>query len=87
MNAMIDFPELVKRIIKYLVLGLCIAVVAFVIPKKSLNVEEILILALAAAATFSILDTFLPSIGESAKMGIGLSVGSALGGGIRTLAM
>jgi len=84
---MIDFPELVKRIIKYLVLGLCIAVVAFVIPKKSLNVEEILILALAAAATFSILDTFLPSIGESAKMGIGLSVGSALGGGIRTLAM
>ena len=87
MNAMIDFPELVKRIIKYLVLGLCISVVAIVIPKKSLNVEEILILALAAAATFSILDTFLPSIGESAKMGIGLSVGSALGGGIRTLAM
>jgi ABC-type Co2+ transport system permease subunit len=87
MNGMIDFPELVKRIIKYLVLGLCIAVVAIVIPKKSLNVEEIIILALAAAATFSILDTFLPSIGESAKMGIGLSVGSALGGGIRTLAM
>jgi|UniRef100_A0A6C0LR28 ABC-type Co2+ transport system permease subunit len=87
MNGLLDFSEIVKRIIKYLVLGLCIAIVAIVIPKKSLNVEEILILALSAAATFSILDTFLPSVGDSAKMGIGLSVGSALGGGIRTLAM
>jgi ABC-type Co2+ transport system permease subunit len=87
MNGMIDFSELVKRIVKYLVLGLCVSVVAIVIPKKSLNVEEIIILALSAAATFSILDVFLPSVSDSAKTGIGLAVGSGLGGGIRTLAM
>jgi ABC-type Co2+ transport system permease subunit len=83
MNGMIDFPELVKRIIKYLVLGLCIAVVAIVIPKKSLNVEEIIILALAAAATFSILDVFVPSIGESARAGAGFGLGANLIGGLR----
>ena len=50
-----DLAELIKRIIKYLVMGLVIAVVSIVIPKKSLNLEEIVILALSAAATFSII--------------------------------
>jgi hypothetical protein len=39
-----DLAELIKRIIKYLVMGLVIAVVSIVIPKKSLNLEEIVIL-------------------------------------------
>ena len=70
-----DFSELIKRIVKYLVMGIVIAVVSIVIPKKTLNVEEVVILALTAAATFSILDVFLPSISESARNGLGLGVG------------
>lgn len=84
---MVDFTELVKRIIKYLVLGLVISVVAIVIPKKSLNLEEVIILALSAAATFSILDVFVPSISDAAKSGVGFSVGTGLAGGLRIAGM
>ena len=67
-----DFGELVKRAIKYLVEGLVVAIVAVLVPKKSLNVEEIVIIALTAAATFSILDVFIPSMGSSVRQGAGI---------------
>lgn len=70
-----DFAELVKRAIKYLVEGLVVAIVAVLIPKKALNVEEIIIIALTAAATFSILDVFIPSMGSSVRQGAGLGLG------------
>jgi ABC-type Co2+ transport system permease subunit len=84
---MLDISELIKKIIKYLVLGLVISVVAIVIPRKPLNLEEVILLALSAAATFSILDVFLPSVGESARFGLGATVGSNLIGGLRMAAM
>jgi ABC-type Co2+ transport system permease subunit len=87
MNGLVDLSEIVKRIIKYLVLGLVIAIVAIVIPKKSLNVEEIMVLALTAAATFAVVDTFLPSISDSLKSGIGFSLGSGLAGGLHIAGM
>jgi len=83
MSGMVNFSELVKRIVKYLVLGIVISLVAVVIPKKSLNLEEVIILALSAAATFSILDVFVPSIGESARAGAGFGIGANLIGGLR----
>jgi ABC-type Co2+ transport system permease subunit len=70
-----DFAELVKRAIKYLVEGLVVAIVAVLVPKKALNVEEIIIIALTAAATFSILDVFIPSMGSSVRQGAGLGLG------------
>jgi Ca2+/Na+ antiporter len=60
MNGLINVGELVKRIIKYLVEGLMVAIAAYAIPKRSLNIEEIILIALTAAATFSILDTYIP---------------------------
>ena len=80
---MFDLNELVKRAIKYLIEGLVVALAAFAIPKKQLNVEEIIIIALTAAATFSILDVFIPSMGSSARTGAGMTLGSTLVGGIR----
>ncbi len=62
MEGLINVAELVKRVIKYLVEGLMVAIAAYAIPKRSLNVEEIILIALTAAATFSILDTYIPSI-------------------------
>lgn len=85
MSSMVDFSELIKRIAKYLVLGLVISVVAIVIPKKSLNLEEVIILALSAAATFSILDVFVPSIADSARAGAGFGLGANLIGGLRVM--
>ena len=70
-----DFQELVKRIVKYLVEGFIVAIVAIVVPKKALSVEEVIILSLVAAATFSILDVFIPSMGSSVRQGAGLGLG------------
>jgi|TARA_A100001015_G_scaffold292937_1_gene368876 hypothetical protein len=72
--------ELVKRAIKYLVEGIMVAIVAFVIPQKPLKLDEIAIIALMAAATFSILDTFVPSMGASARSGAGFGIGANLVG-------
>ena len=42
--------------------------------------EEIALLALTAAATFAILDTYIPSMGVSARSGTGLGIGLHLAG-------
>ena len=78
MNGLVNINELVKRIIKYLVEGLMVAIAAFAIPKRSLNIEEIILIALTAAATFSILDTYIPSMGMSARTGTGFGIGANL---------
>jgi ABC-type Co2+ transport system permease subunit len=77
---MFNVAELTKRIIKYLIEGLMVAIAAFAIPKKSLNMEEIILLALTAAATFAILDTYIPSMGVSARTGAGFGIGANLVG-------
>ena len=61
----LDTAELLKRAVKYIVEGLMVAIVAFVIPpeKRQLKLDEIAVIALMAAATFSILDTFVPTMG------------------------
>jgi hypothetical protein len=77
-----DTGELIKRAIKYLVEGLMVAIVAFVVPpeKRQLKLDEIAIIALMAAATFSILDTFVPTMGASARTGAGFGIGANLVG-------
>ena len=52
-NKFIDLGELVKRAIKYLVEGVMVALAAYAIPKKALNLDEVALIALTAAATFS----------------------------------
>jgi ABC-type Co2+ transport system permease subunit len=77
---MFDIAELVKRVVKYLVEGLMVAIAAYAIPKRSLNIEEIVLLALTAAATFSILDTYVPSIAVTTRSGAGFGIGANLVG-------
>jgi len=73
-----NLREIMKRVIKYLVEGLIVAVACFAIPKQSLDIEEIALLALVAAATFSILDTYIPSMGDTARSGAGFGIGANL---------
>jgi ABC-type Co2+ transport system permease subunit len=77
---MFDIVELVKRVIKYLVEGLMVAIAAYAIPKRSLNIEEICLIALTAAATFAILDTYIPAMGGTARSGAGFGIGANLVG-------
>jgi ABC-type Co2+ transport system permease subunit len=87
MNTSFDFTELIKRIVKYLIEGLAVAVVALIVPRKALNFEEIVIIALTAAAAFSILDVFVPSMGSSMRGGAGFGLGAGLVGGLPLAAM
>ena len=80
MLGLINVAELVKRIIKYLVEGLMVAIAAYAIPKRSLNWDEIVLIALTAAATFSILDTYVPAIAVGARNGTGMGIGFRLSG-------
>lgn len=79
-TGMFDVAELIKRVIKYLVEGMMVAIAAYAIPKRSLNMEEIALLALTAAATFSILDTYIPTMGVTSRSGAGFGIGANLVG-------
>jgi hypothetical protein len=80
MSGMFDVQELVKRVVKYLIEGVVVAIVAFSIPKQTLNIEEITIIGLVAALTFSILDVFVPAMGATARTGAGFGIGANLVG-------
>ena len=58
-----------------------VAIAAYVIPKgKGLSMDEVALIALTAAATFSILDTFIPSMAVTARTGAGFGIGANLVG-------
>ena len=80
LGQVIDLGELLRRAVKYLVEGVMVALAAFTIPKTELNLEEVLLIALTAAATFSILDTYVPSMGSTARTGAGFGIGANLVG-------
>jgi len=76
-----NLGDLIQRLIKYLVVGLAVAVCAVLIPKKSPAIEEVTALALAAACTMAIVDTFTnPVIAHSLNQGLGFGLGANLVG-------
>jgi len=75
-----DLQEVLKRFLKYLIEGSAVAVVAYYIPNKKLEIEAIVILAFTAAAVFALLDMYAPSIGSSARQGTGFGIGANLVG-------
>lgn len=77
---MIDLGEFSRRAFKYLLEGLMVGIAAYAIPKARINLEEIALIALTAAATFSILDTYVPTMGASARSGAGFGIGANLVG-------
>ena len=79
-NSVVDVEELFKRAVKYLVEGLMVAIAAYAIPKRALNVDEVLLIALTAAATFCIMDAYLPSMAVAARTGAGFGIGGNLVG-------
>jgi hypothetical protein len=76
-----DLQEVVKRAFKYLVEGGAVALAAYYIPQgRKLKLEEVLMIAVTAAATFSILDMYTPAIGATARTGAGFGIGGNLVG-------
>ena len=77
-----DLGEIIKRAIKYLTEGLVVAICAAFLPAKSLDMGEIMVIALTAATTFALLDIAAPSIAISSRQGAGLGIGLSLTGGL-----
>ena len=73
------------NLVKYLLEGLAVAVAAFYIPQKNMNMKDIAIIALTAAATFAVLDMFSPFTGSGARQGAGFGIGYNMvtGGGFQ----
>ena len=80
LEAAFDFQEVIKRAVKYLIEGGAVAVAAYYIPKKQMKIEEIVMIAITAAATFALLDLYAPSIGNAARQGTGFGIGANLAG-------
>ncbi len=76
LGQLLDIGELVRRIVKYVVEGIMVAIAAYAIPKRQMNLDEVMLIALTAAATFSILDTYVPSMAGSARAGAGFGMGA-----------
>lgn len=76
----IDVADLVKRLVKYALEGLAVAVACYLLPGKKLQVNEIGTIALTALAVFAILDIYAPSVGSSARTGAGFGIGANLVG-------
>jgi len=76
----IDLADLVKRLVKYALEGLAVAVACYLLPGKKLRVDEIGTIALTALAVFAILDIYAPSVGSSARTGAGFGIGANLVG-------
>jgi hypothetical protein len=75
-----DMNDLLTRVIKYVVEGVAVALALVFIPRKSLPMDEILTVTIAAAAVFAVLDIFSPSIGVTARQGAGFGIGANLVG-------
>ena len=77
-ESVFDLKEIGKRAVKYFVEGAMVAIAAFYIPRRKMSWEEVLMIALTAAATFALLDMYAPSVGATARQGAGFGIGASL---------
>jgi len=73
-----DARELCKRVVKYVLEGLVVAIAAILLPKNKPDFEAVIALALVAASTFAIVDTMMPSLSYPLNMGVGFGIGANL---------
>lgn len=71
-----DPSEMLKRITKYLIEGVIVAIIARWISSYKLTLQEISTIALTASATFILLDIYSPSVSDGYRQGIGLALGA-----------
>ena len=81
MDYTFNTSEMFTRIVKYLMEGLVIGIVASILPSKSLSTQEVILLALTAASVFAILDLVAPATGSASRFGVGIVSGASLLGG------
>jgi len=75
-----DLAEVLNRAIKYLIEGIAVGLAAVLVPRKGIDFQEVVAIAIVAAAVFAVLDLVSPSIGVTARQGAGFGIGANLVG-------
>lgn len=71
-----SLQNLIVKIIKYIIEGLAVAVAAYYIPRTKMDLQDIAVIGVTAAAIFAILDIYSPSTGEAVRFGAGFGIGA-----------
>ena len=72
---MLDLQKLARSLFKYFLEGVAVAIAAYYIPRKKVNLMEIAMIGATAGLMFMVLDMFAPAVGSGARMGAGLGIG------------
>ena len=75
-----DYRKACQLLIKYLISGMSVAFVAFFVPRRKMDLEEVVIISFTAAATFAVLEHYAPNIYNSSLFGAGFGIGANSGG-------
>lgn len=78
----IDWFEVIRRIFRYVILGLVVAFAATYLMQGKMSNENLLVLALTVASVYALLDLVSPSMGGAARLGSGVGLGIGLVGGL-----
>jgi hypothetical protein len=73
-----DWKEALVRFFKYMLEGGTVGFAAYFVPKIKPALDEVLLISVVAAATFSVIDLFAPSISPHARQGAGFAMGASL---------
>lgn len=68
----------VQALLKYVLEGLAVAIVSYMILRDRISKEELLTIALTAAASFAVLDALAPTVAIGARLGTGFGLGGKL---------
>ncbi len=61
-NFRLNKNEIVKRLLKYIIISLVIAIAATNIPKNKLELEEVVMISISGSCIYAITDMYAPSI-------------------------
>lgn len=70
-----------QSVIRYLIQGLAVATVAYLVLRNQIDQQDILKIAALTAVSFAILDQFAPGVSLGAPLGTGVGLGMKLTGG------
>jgi hypothetical protein len=72
----------VQSLVKYLLEGAAVAVAAYYIPRRTVDLKEVAIIAFTAAMVFAVLDLFAPAVSGGARQGAGFGIGYNIATGL-----
>lgn len=72
---------MLSQVVKYVLEGLAVAFASHLVAGNKLNVKEVAVLGLTAAAVFMSLELYAPSVAAGARQGAGFGLGAKMVGG------